>query len=405
MIKIGIIKETKVPVDNRVVLSPNQISDLHNKYKEIEFVVESSNLRVFTDSEYLSKGIKVVDDISDCDILFGVKEVNTENLIPNKHYFFFGHIAKMQPYNKPLIKKMMDLNITFTDYEYLVDDYGQRLAAFGWWAGVVGAYNAIRAYGIKNKLFNLPKPDSKFTLEELIRIMSLHQDYSCKIVITGRGRSSQGAQYVLDNIGFTKISYEKFIVEKCENRRVYTVAYLDSLVKKNISDYLPFNYEHFKNHPKCYCSDFLKYARSSDVLISCHFWGVNEPVYLTEDDLKNKDLRITVIGDVTCDILGSIKSTLRPSTHDDPFYDYNPFTMKEEKAFSSPKNITVMAVDTLPNALALDTSIYFGEALIEHILDDILSNNIKKSNIINRATILDKGKLTDRYLYLHNYTL
>lgn len=402
--KIGIIKETKVPEDNRVALSPEQIVALKSKFSNAEFVVQSSGIRVYHDQEYADKGIDVRDDVSDCDILFGIKEADISTLLPEKHYFFFGHIAKMQPYNRPLIKKMMELKITFSDYEYLVDDNNHRLCAFGWWAGVVGAYNTLRAYGLKNNLFNLPKPDKRFTLDKLLEVTKKNQNYNCKIVITGKGRSSQGAQYLLDKIGFNNVSNFDFLTNDFSNQKVYTVAYLDTLVKRIDNREADFDHAHFKTYPELYISDFYKYAQVTDVFIPCHFWRNEDPVYLTEEELKKADMNISVIGDVTCDILGSIKSTVRASTHNAPFYDYNPVTMKEETAFSSPTHITVMAVDTLPNALALDTSKYFGEALTEHVLNSILSKDINNNEIIKKATILKQGKLTDKFSYLKDYS-
>ncbi|HBK41204.1 MAG TPA: hypothetical protein DEB12_02500 [Porphyromonadaceae bacterium] len=188
--KIGIIRETKFPTDNRVAFTPKQVKNIQDKFKEITFVVQKSEVRAYHDYEYEELGIEVKEDVSDSDILFGIKEADINTLIPNKHYFFFGHIAKMQSYNKPLIKKMIELGITFTDYEYLVDENNHRLCAFGWWAGVVGAYNTLRAFGFKDKFFELPKPGLKFTLKKLIEYASANTNYSCKIVVSGNGGKS-----------------------------------------------------------------------------------------------------------------------------------------------------------------------------------------------------------------------
>lgn len=399
--KIGIIKETKIPEDNRVALSPDQIAALKLKYPNAEFIVQSSATRVYPDQEYIEKGIEVRTDISDCDYFFGIKEANIETLLPNKHYFFFGHIAKMQPYNRGLLRKMMELGISFSDYEYLVDENNQRLTAFGWWAGVVGVYNTLRAYGLHTRQFELPAPDLRFTKEKLLKKASANKDYACKIVITGKGRSSQGVQYILDKIGFTKVSNCDFLQnQEMEDKRTYTVACLDTIVKRK--DKGAYSRDDFRNNPKEYESDFFKYAEIADVYIPCHFWGQHDPVYLSIEDLKNDKMRIKVIGDVTCDIEGSIMSTIRPSTHDEPFYDFNPLTGKEEAPFSSPQNISVMAVDTLPNALSLDTSKYFGENLMEYIIDDLIAGE-GYSDVIERATILKDGELTPRYSYLKEY--
>ena len=136
--------------------------------------------------------------------------------------------------------------------------------------------------------------------------------------------------------------------------------------------------------------------------MSCHYWGPNQPIYLDENLLKDKNLSIKIVGDVTCDIKGSILSTIRPSTHAEPFYDFNPSTMDEEPAFSNENNISVMAVDTCPNALALDTSSYFGEKLSEYVFPLIIEEQLHHP-ILERATILSKGKLTEKYSYLKKY--
>lgn len=400
--RIGIIKETKVPEDNRVALSPQEIVDLQQKFPDVEFVVQKSDIRVYSDEEYALKGIRLVDHVDDCDVLFGIKEADIESLISNKHYFFFGHIAKMQPYNKPLLKRMMELNITFSDYEYLVDEKGHRLCAFGWWAGVVGVYNTLRAYGLRMRMFELPKPDKRFTLSCMLEEVKKKFIYSSlKIVVTGNGRVSHGAQYFLNEIGIKQVPPQEFI-EQGFDSSVYTVAKLSDTVC-HIGGESVFDRVEFQAHPELYKSNFLPFARVSDIFISCHYWGPQDPIYLRKEDLRNPEVKIKVIGDVTCDIMGSVQSTLRPSTHKDPFYDYNPCTEMEEIAFSSENNVTVMAVDTLPNALALDTSDYFGKALVKHVINDMLRGNTDESDVINRATILKKGELTERFGYLRDY--
>lgn len=398
--KIGLIKETKKPQDNRVALTPEEIAKLQNTYPEVSFVVQKSNIRAYSDEEYVKLGISVVDDVTDCDILFGIKEADIDALLPKKHYFFFGHIAKMQPYNRPLLQKMMKLEITFSDYEYLVDEKGERVCAFGWWAGVVGVYNTLRAYGIKYGLFQLEKPDTKFTLETLFaRLEKLHLP-AIKIVVTGNGRVSHGAAYALKKMGIKEIPVETYLRENLQEA-CFCVAGLEQLVQKKQNDTV-FDREDFQKNPHNYQSNFERFYRVSDILISCHFWAPEDPVYLSEDDLVNPMNRIKVIGDITCDIQGSIKSTLRSSTHADPFYDYNPITQSEEKAFANINNITVMAVDTLPNALAIDTSRYFGEMLSEHVFPLILRNRLNAS-LIEGATIVKNGRLTERYLYLKDF--
>lgn len=397
--KIGLIKETKIPVDNRVALSPKQVAELNALFPQHKIVVQSSDIRAFSDEEYLEEGVEVVNDVNDCDVLFGIKEAKIETLIPNKQYFFFGHIAKMQKYNRPLLQAFINKHITFCDYEYLVDDNNQRVCAFGWWAGVVGVYYTLRGYGLKHKLYELPKPDRRFTLEQLINNLKSAKLPNVKLLVTGAGRVSQGAQYVLNSIGAVKMTEESYLSTEEVETLSYCVADVDRLVKR--IDGCLFSWSDFTNTPKAYESDFASWAKSTDILICAHFWGQDAPVYLSKEDLKRKDMRIRMIGDVTCDIEGSIKSTIRSSTHDEPYYDYNPLTGMEEPAFSSDSNISVMAVDTCPNALAMDTSSYFGEMLIKHVFEPLLIG--VSSNVINGSIITSGGELTKKFSYLENF--
>lgn len=397
--KIGIIKETKTPIDNRVALSPDQIIQLKKRYPNAEIVVQSSDIRAFSDVEYRNKGIPVVEDVTDCDVLFGIKEAKIDTLIPNKHYFFFGHIAKMQEYNRPLLQTFIKDNITFSDYEYLIDKDGKRLCAFGWWAGVVGLYYTLQGYGLRLKTYTLPKPDLKFTIQDLLKALKSVELPSVKILITGNGRVSKGAQYILEEIGAERLTEEQFTSDSSVGKLSFFVATSEKLVKRK--DGKPYSHEEFKNCPQLYESNFLKWAKYTDIFLSCHFWASDAPVYVTPEILRDHEVPIKIIGDITCDICGSILSTIRSSTHAEPFYDFNPYTEQEEKAFSSDKNITVMAVDTCPNALAREASEYFGEMLINHVFKPILEEQF--SQIIKNATIVEKGLLTKRFSYLKSF--
>lgn len=399
--KIGLIKETKTPVDNRVALTPVQAKMLMDMFPDSEIVVESSDVRSFSDAEYSTLGIKVVNDLSDCDVLFGIKEATIDSIIPDKHYFFFGHIAKMQAYNRPLLRSMLDKSITFSDYEYLVNHDGKRVCAFGWWAGVVGAYYTLRCYGLKYKLYELPKPDRRFTLIQLLDSLKSIDLPKIKVLVTGSGRVSRGVQYVLREIGARKMEESEYLSTETVDGLAYCVANLGSIVKRK--DGKAFDRADFSINASKYESDFMRFATETDMLITAHYWSPDAPVYLSEDDLRNPDLRIKVIGDVTCDIMGSIKATVRPSTHDEPFFDYNPATGTDETAFSSDSNITVMAVDTCPNALAMDASEYFGDMLIEYVFKPLLENRAAANPIIKQSTIIKKGRITSHYSYLEDF--
>lgn len=398
--KIGLIKETKIPIDNRVALTPQQMAQLQKSYPDDQFVVQSSPIRAYTDEEYRQIGIQVCDDIADCDILFGIKEASIPSLIPDKHYFFFGHIAKMQAYNKPLLQAMMAKRITFSDYEYLTDSQHKRVCAFGWWAGIVGVYHTLRCYGLKYHTFTLPAPDKKFSLEQLTLLLCNINLPKIKILITGTGRVSQGAQYILQKIGAKKMSEQQFLNTPAVDFLSYCVADAPQLVEHYHGK--TFNWDTFNQTPQLYRSIFMRWAVCTDMLICAHFWAPDAPVYLSEQDLKNPNLSIKVIGDITCDIQGSIKSTLRATTHDEPYYDYNPITGQEMPPFSLPDNISVMAIDTCPNALAMDTSDYFGQMLMQHVFPPLL--NRQHSDILQRGTILQNGQLTPLFRYLDNFS-
>ena len=408
-IKIGILRETKNPVDNRVALSPKCIRGLQEEFDNLEFKVQSSPIRAYSDDEYRENGIVVAESVADCDFLLGIKEADISTLLPNRHYMFFGHIAKMQPYNKPLFKALIDGGNTFSDYEYLVDIQGHRLVAFGWYAGVVGVYYTLRGYGLKHGLYEIPMPDKGWTVEKIISVLKTLDLKGVKLVLTGEGRVAAGAEYVLDRLDSIKLDKSQFLSRESEGMPclVYNVAGLSDLVE---SDNQANNFDRVEFHksPKLYHSIFDDYARTADILISGHYWGQDDPVYLTEELYLTPGFRINMIGDITCDIKGSIMSTLRSSTHDNPYYDYNPATREEEVAFSSKDNVTVMAVDTCPNALPRETSEFFGEKLIENVIRDIALKQLNpdrllESDVLKRATILEHGVLTDRFRYLEDY--
>lgn len=399
--KIGLIKETKIPEDNRVALSPAQVARLNDEFPESEIVVQSSSIRAFSDEEYREAGVKVFGDLSDCDVLFGIKEAQIDSLIPNKHYFFFAHIAKMQEYNRPLLQAMLAKNLTFSDYEYLVDNNGERVCAFGWWAGVVGVYYTLRGYGLKLGRNSLPKPGRTFTLAQMRTILATAQLPKVKVLITGNGRVAQGATYVMRECRAQELTMEQFLSDEPVDSLSFYRASVNELVKRK--DGQPFDRKDFRNNPEAYESDFIKFAKHADIYIPCHFWDPKAPVYLEQEDFVKYNLPIKMIGDITCDICGSVKSTIRPATHAEPYYDFNPVTCREEVPFSSKDNITVMAVDTCPNALAIDASEYFGDMLTEYVFKPLLRGEWKSSDVIRMATIVEDGHLTERFSYLEDF--
>ncbi|MGD1958842.1 MAG: NAD(P)-dependent oxidoreductase [Fulvivirga sp.] len=395
---IGIIKEGKVPIDKRVPFTPAQTSEIQSQFEGVKVKVQSSEVRAFSDQEYEEQGLTLTSDMSDCDVFFGVKEVPIEELIPNKTYFFFSHTIKEQPYNKRLLQTIVKKNIRLIDYEVLTDSDGLRIVAFGRYAGLVGAYNGILTYGKRYNLFRLRPAHTCFDLDDMKTEYSKVKLPAIKIALTGGGRVAKGAMEVLNGMNIRHVSPSEFTREYF-NEPVYTQ--LNTRDYSKAKDGSDFSRHDFYNHPERYTGDFLKYANVADVLIAGAFWDPRAPVLFTSKDAASEDFKIRVISDITCDIEGSIPSTKKPTTIEDPIYDYNPSDDTIEPPMSDEGNITVMAVDNLPCELPRNASQDFGKELIDNVLPHLLGDDAEK--VIERATITKDGKLTKRYEYLRNY--
>ncbi len=395
--KFGILKERKSPPDRRVIFSPNELTLLKQNYQSLSATVERSDIRIFEDAEYEKLGIEMTDDVSDCDILFGVKEVPVENLIPNKSYFFFSHTIKKQPYNRKLLQAILEKNIDLYDYETIVDAENRRLIGFGRYAGIVGAYNGIRAFGIKFELFKLPKAETLAGKEALISHLKRVVLPPLKFVITGTGKVGNGAKEVLDAIKIKEVSVENYLT-KNYTQAVYTQ--IDVLEYNKRKDGQVLDFTDFYQNPTEYISDFERFTKVSDIYLTGHFYGNDAPVILTREMLKANDCKIKVVADISCDVNGPIACTLRSSTIAEPLYGYLPDENKEVDVFH-PAAIVVMAVDNLPCELPKDASEGFGEMFLEHVIPAFFNDD--KDGILSRAKVTEKGKLTPRFSYLQDY--
>jgi len=395
--KFGIIKERKSPPDRRVVFSPSELAKLKQLYHEATVEVESSDIRIFTDVQYKSMGITVTDDVSDCDVLFGVKEVPVENLIPNKAYFFFSHTIKKQPYNRKLLKAILEKNIDLYDHETIVDAENRRLIGFGKYAGMVGVYNGIRAFGIKFELFKLPKAETLAGKEALITHLKRLTLPPLKFVLTGTGKVGSGAKEILDAIKIKEVTVENYLT-KNYTQSVY--VQLDVLEYNKRIDGQVLDFNDFTSHPEAYVSDFEKFTKVSDIYYAGHFYDNAAPMILTQEMLNASDCKVRVVADISCDVNGPIACTLRSSTIEEPIYGYFPLENKEVDVFH-PAAIVVMAVDNLPCEIPKDASEGFGEQFMEHVIPAFFNGD--KDGILQRAKITEKGKLTSRFAYLQDY--
>ena len=395
--KFGIITERKNPPDRRVVFSPEALLKLKNTFPEASIKVEHSDIRVFSDDDYKNLGFEVANDISDCDVYFGVKEVPIEALIPNKKYFFFSHTIKKQPYNRKLLQAILEKNIELYDHETIVDAKHKRLIGFGRYAGIVGAYNAFRAFGIKFELFQLPKAETLNGKEALVAKLKRTLLPTLKIVLTGEGKVGNGAKEILDAMHIKLVSVENFLTKNYSEPVYVQIDYLD--YNKRI-DGKPSSKKDFFTNPKAYISDFERFTKVSDIYIAGHFYANDAPVILTREMLLSSDCKLKVVADVSCDVNGPIACTLRASTIQDPFYGYYPFENKEVDVFH-PAAIVVMAVDNLPCELPKDASEGFGEMFLEHVIPAFFNGD--KDGILERAKMTENGKLTSNFAYLQDY--
>ncbi len=398
-ITFAIIKERKSPPDRRVVFSPEMCQHVMKTYPGARFLVEASDIRIFPDEAYEKLGIPVVGDVSEADVMLGVKEVPVEALIPKKKYFFFSHTIKKQPYNRKLLQAILKNKIELYDHETIVRQNGARLIGFGRYAGLVGAYNGFRLLGMRDGLFNLPKaetlPDLKAMKAELDKI-SLPKDL--RIILSGTGKVAKGAKEILDHLQLREVTDEEYLSQEF-NEAVYCM--IDVMEYNRRKDGKKGDKYKFYKDPSGYESDFMKYAKVSNMFIAGHFYGNGAPYLFTREDAKHPDFNINLVADISCDIDGPVASTIRPSTIADPFYAYDP-NIETEVPVGTSGSISVMAVDNLPCELPKDASEGFGEMFFRNVIPAFFNGDEKE--VLQRARITtSEGKLTERFLYLQDY--
>ncbi len=397
---IGLLAEGKVPPDHRVALTPAQCQRWQQHHPHVPIRVKASAVRSYADEEYRAAGLPVVDDLGDCDVLLGVKEVPIDQLISNKAYFFFSHTIKAQPYNRDLLRAVLDRQITLVDYECLTDDAGNRVVAFGHYAGIVGAYNGLRGYGLRTGRYNLRPAHACHDRADMQREYTrIDLPPNLKLAITGGGRVSQGAAEVLIGAGIRQVSPAAYVAQRFE-QPVFTVLRSGDYHARH--DGQPWSSDYFYRHPEGVSSTFGQYWPHTDVLIAAAYWHPKAPVLFSAADMQRPDFRIRLVADITCDIEGSIPSTRRAATVAAPFYDYDPRTGALQEPFTDPAHVTVMAVDNLPCELPRDASRDFGEQLLAHVLPGLATRGLADP-LIARGCIAHAGTLQPRFAYLQDY--
>lgn len=396
MVRIGLLKEGKIPPDNRVALTPAQCKWLQKTYPEVRIIVQASDHRCFSNIEYERSGIEVADDLNHCDILFGIKEVPVAQLMSNKTYLFFSHTRKKQINNQSLLQNIIKKKITLIDYECMEHEDGQRIIGFGFFAGVVGAHNGMMAYGNRTGLFHLDRVYQQKDFKELIHSYFGLKLPNIKIAITGSGRVAHGILDIMNLMEVVELEKEEY-VSRDFSYPVYVQLKGGDLYRHAVTG--NYSREHFHAHPEEYECLFDQYIPHTDILMNGIYWDVNVPRLFQTKNISDPRFRIKVISDITDDTNGSVPINLGDQSIENPVYGVDRFSLQKTPPYQ-PNSIDVVAVPNLPNELPRDASKYFGEQLIKYILPDLLTNS---SRVIEEATIVKNGNLTPRFDYLKDY--
>lgn len=396
---IGIIRERKIPLDARVALTPKQCAFIQKNFPEVHIVVESSESRCFSDEEYITEGVEISNNLSDCDILLGIKEVPIAQLNDDKTYFFFSHTIKKQAHNRTLLQAILKKNVRIIDYEVLIGDNGKRLIAFGKFAGMVGTHNGLLGYGLRTGTFTLPR---MYELTDYSVAKELYKNIKfppIRAIISGGGRVSSGAVEVIQDAGFQRVSIEDFLTKEYDHPVFIRIHPMDYVERK---DGQSFEKKDYYKDPSVYQSTFTRFFDKTDLFINGIFYDARAPRFFELKDMSSPDFKIKVIADVSCDLMpySSVPSTIMSTKIPEPFFGFDKTTHQEVAPFEE-HAVTMMTVDNLPNELPRDASTFFGEQFITYILPEILKEEY--SDVLLRGTIAMDGALREPFAYLQDY--
>ena len=396
---VGIVREGKVPPDFRVPLTPEQCKRVMEQFPHVEVIVQPSSIRKFQDDEYRALGIRMEEDLSNCDYLMGVKEVPLDMLIPNKSYFFFSHTLKKQPHNAKLLKTILEKKIRLIDYETLKGTDGKRIIGFGRYAGIVGAYHGFRTLGLKKGWYELKRPVDCADRKEMESEMNKIQlPKNTKIVVTGFGRVGNGASEIFQLLPIRKVTPKQFLTEEFD---VPVYVHLDTHEYYERTVDGGFDKKDFYNNPDHYFSILPTFVKRADMYVACHLWAGGNPILITNHDISQSDWKCMVIADVSCDTNGPIAPTIRASKIADPIYGYDR-TQHVETDYKNDGAIAVMSIDNLPCELPKDASEDFGDELLRSVFPLLFGED--PHDIIWKATETTlKGELNPHFEYLHDY--
>ncbi len=430
--KIGIRKETQYPSERRAALTPEHVKEIVNQ--NIEVIVESAEQRIFSSEEYMNSGAQISANLENCDVIFGVKEVPIKDLIPNKPFVFFSHTIKGQSYNMPLLQAILDKKITLMDYELVKGDDGLRIIFFGKFAGYAGVIDSLWLLGRRLQHEGVISPISKIKqateydmlddAEKAIKEVGdqiKEKGLPSQVVplitgFTGYGNVSKGAQQLYDLLPCIEIKASDLqsFIEKGEfsNKVVYKVEYKEADMYSHPTE-KEFSFEHFVNHPKEYSSLMHKYLPHLTMLVNGIYWEEKFPKHVTKKLMKKyyeekSEQKLKVIGDITCDIEGSVEMTVKATSSKNPAFVYEPLT-DEIKDGIEGNGPVILAVDKLPAELPREASKTFGDAVLPFVKDLAKADysadfeNLDLPKEFKDAVIAHKGKLTLNFEYLTKF--
>ena len=397
---IGIIRESRND-ENRTPLVPEHIKKYKESNPNINFIIQPSNSRCFSDEEYELCGAKINENLNECSIIFGVKEIDPNILINNRTYLFFSHTFKInkqqkniEKHKKDLLLSILNKKITLIDYENIRGKNGTRCLGFGRFAGIVGCYNTLN---LLLKVLGKQSLASAYKINDYERlVLNLKNLYfpKTKILVTGDGRVAKGVIELLNLTNIKAVSKKDFLEKKFDLPIFCNLETKDYVTNNSSTN---FNLEHFIDNPQDYSSSALQYLKETDILISAHYWDPSSPKIFENEDLKVLQ-NLKIVGDITCDINGSVPTTIRSTTIEEPNYWIERYTLKEIDENND--GIAVMAVDNLPSELPRDSSTEFSEGIIKEVLPFLLKED--DGRILN-GTITTDGSFLEKYNYLNDY--
>ena len=397
---IGIVRESRND-ENRTPLVPEHIKKYKESNPNINFIIQPSNNRCFSDEEYELCGAKINENLNECSIIFGVKEIDPNILINNRTYLFFSHTFKInkqqkniEKHKKDLLLSILNKKITLIDYENIRGKNGTRCLGFGRFAGIVGCYNTLN---LLLKVLGKQSLASAYKINDYERlVLNLKNLYfpKTKILVTGDGRVAKGVIELLNQTNIKAVSKKDFLEKKFDQPIFCNLETKDYVTNNSSTN---FNLEHFINNPQDYSSSALQYLKETNILISAHYWDPSSPKIFENEDLKVLQ-NLKIVGDITCDINGSVPTTIRSTTIEEPNYWIERYTLKEIDENND--GIAVMAVDNLPSELPRDSSTEFSEGIINEVLPFLLKED--DGRILN-GTITTDGSFLEKYNYLNDY--